>query len=181
MNCLYSSSASQKARGKGLWPVPGLCTRDSVSCLSPKVNINPAQEVSLTGTHTQATLHIVFYLPLSVNNHNKKLSATQDRRPPGRDLNAVCLGSGNAAASWLIMVSGKAASSTWKPRPLFISYKFRRCSSPLSFRKFQLLLTYPDSHWVSTLGWALSQLGSAPIAPQPSESDLKARAAGNVV
>lgn len=71
MNCLYSSSASQKARGKGLWPVPGLCTRDSVSCLSPKVNINPAQEVSLTGTHTQATLHIVFYLPLSVTTTTK--------------------------------------------------------------------------------------------------------------
>lgn len=39
---------------------------------------------------------------------------------------------------------------------------------------------HPDSQWVSTLGWALSQLRSAPIAPRPSESDLKARAAGNV-
>lgn len=88
MNFLYSSSASQKVRGKGLWPVPGLCTRDSVSCLSPKVNINPAQGVSLTGTHTQATLHSLLFAS-KCNNHNKKLSATQYRRPPGRDLNTV--------------------------------------------------------------------------------------------
>lgn len=145
----------------------------------PKLIINPAQEVSLAGTHTQATLHIVFYLPLSVKTTTKTFSNSILSTLAGSQ-RSISLGSGNAGGSWLTMVSGKAASSTWKPRPLFISYEFRRCSSPLSFRKSQLLPTYPDSHWVSTLGWALSQLCSAPFAPRSSESDLKSRAAGNV-
>lgn len=62
--------------------------------------------------------------------------------------------------SWLITVSGKADSSYLETKPVVcLSQIPQMFGSPSRHRKSQLLPAYPDSHWVSTLRWALNQLG----------------------